>query len=63
MHGIALNVDDDVTPFRRDFVPCGISDRGVTSMQEELDAPITRADIEPVFISQFCKIFGVTAES
>ena len=63
MHGIALNVDDDLTPFRRDFVPCGISDRGVTSMQEELDAPITRADIEPVFISQFCKIFGVTAES
>ena len=38
MHGLALNVDADLTPF--DFiVPCGIDEagRGVTSMREQLE--------------------------
>jgi lipoyl(octanoyl) transferase len=34
MHGFALNVDPDMTPFRRDIVPCGISDKGVVSLAE-----------------------------
>lgn len=50
-HGFALNVDCDLTPFREWIVPCGIADRGVTSMKhllgetrvprcEELVAPL-----------------------
>lgn len=34
-HGLALNVDVDLAWFER-IVPCGISDRGVTSMQRLL---------------------------
>jgi lipoate-protein ligase B len=62
MHGIALNIDDDLTPFRRDFVPCGISDRGVTSITEELrrrgqDSHVDRSQVEPVFVDAFRAIF------
>jgi lipoyl(octanoyl) transferase len=66
MHGFALNIDNDLTPFRRDFVPCGIRDRDVTSMQEVLTEggnggrSVTRADVEPVIIAEFCAVFGVS---
>jgi lipoyl(octanoyl) transferase len=35
MHGFALNVNSDVD-FYQNIVPCGIQDKGVTSMQNEL---------------------------
>ena len=41
MHGFALNVDPDMDYLRRHIVPCGISDRPVTSLREEL-APAGR---------------------
>jgi lipoyl(octanoyl) transferase len=61
MHGFALNIDNDLTPIRRDIVPCGISDRGVTSIAEELQGSrsVTRAEVEAVFTQEFCKLFGV----
>lgn len=64
MHGIALNVDTDLTPFRRDIVPCGIKDRGVTSIAEEWkradrQETVTRVDVEPVFVAEFRKVFDV----
>lgn len=36
MHGIALNVNNDLSFFKH-IVPCGIKDKDVTSMQKELD--------------------------
>ena len=65
MHGIALNIDADLTPFRRDFVPCGIHDRGVTSIGEELarrgdSREVRRVDVEQGFVEEFCRVFGMT---
>jgi lipoyl(octanoyl) transferase len=57
MHGFALNIDPDLSPFRRDFVPCGIRDKGVTSLAE-LGVTATRQDVEATYRSAFAKVFG-----
>ena len=58
LHGFALNITTDLTPFRRDMVPCGISDRDVTSLLELLpDSCPARADVETVLVKEFAKIF------
>jgi lipoyl(octanoyl) transferase len=62
LHGFALNVATDMRFFRQ-IIPCGISDKGVTSLQKLLGTPpphdviveqVARAfgnvfDIEPIF--------------
>ena len=57
MHGFALNIDPDMTPFRRDIIPCGIQDHGVTSLAE-LGVTSTRDGVEEVYIAQFAGVFG-----
>ena len=44
MHGLSLNVNTDLDFFNL-IVPCGISDRGVTSLARETGAPV---DVEEV---------------
>ena len=39
MHGIALNCDNDLSWYGT-FVPCGISDAGVTSLTAEAGRPV-----------------------
>jgi lipoyl(octanoyl) transferase len=46
MHGFALNCDVDLSWFDR-FVPCGISDAGVTSLSAELGRDVTVYDVLP----------------
>ncbi|MGO8671930.1 MAG: lipoyl(octanoyl) transferase LipB [Capsulimonadaceae bacterium] len=63
MHGFALNIDNDLTPFTRDIVPCGIRDRGVTSVTLELAArglpPIRRPEVEAAVVAEFCTVFDL----
>jgi lipoyl(octanoyl) transferase len=47
MHGFALNCDVDLGWYDR-FVPCGISDAGVTSLSAELGRDVTVAEVAPV---------------
>ena len=47
MHGFALNCDVDLAWYDR-FVPCGISDAGVTSLSKELGRDVTVAEAAPI---------------
>ena len=63
MHGWALNITTDLTPFRRDIVPCGISDRDVTSLAELLPGQTpARAEVEKTLLAAFAEIFEVSLE-
>jgi lipoyl(octanoyl) transferase len=46
MHGFALNCDVDLSWYAR-FVPCGISDAGVTSLSAELGRDVAVAEVLP----------------
>jgi lipoyl(octanoyl) transferase len=47
MHGFALNCDVDLGWYDR-FVPCGISDAGVTSLSAELGRDVTPREVAPL---------------
>jgi len=56
-HGLALNIDVDLDWFER-IVPCGIADRGVTSMQRLLgDAP-PLPEVADRLVAHFGELFG-----
>ena len=47
MHGFSLNCDVDLAWYER-FIPCGITDAGVTSLSVELGRDVTVAEVVPV---------------
>lgn len=51
-HGLALNVNVDLSYFQW-ITPCGISDRGVTSMKEELGAAFPMVEVMDGFAAHF----------
>ena len=60
-HGFAFNVATDVDFFDL-IVPCGIADRGVTSLAAKLGRVPEMADVEDRFVDQFAAVFDrVTA--
>jgi lipoyl(octanoyl) transferase len=54
-HGFALNVTTDLTHFDL-IIPCGISDRGVTSLAR-LGATASRREVEDLIVGHFCEVF------
>lgn len=58
MHGFAFNVTTDLDPFG-DIVPCGISDRGVTSLAQELGREPEMATVRRRLIGHFSDAFGL----
>lgn len=56
MHGFALNVDIDLTPFSR-IVPCGIAGCRVTSMAALLDQPVDRDAVRGSLTKRFAEVF------
>jgi lipoyl synthase len=56
LHGVALNVECDLSMFAH-IVPCGISDRAVTSLRAEgVDVPM--ASVVEAFIARAIEAFG-----
>ena len=58
-HGIAVNVDPDLSHFNG-IVPCGVSAHGVTSLVD-LGLPVTMADLDIALKTSFAEIFGEVA--
>ncbi|HYT65748.1 MAG TPA: lipoyl(octanoyl) transferase LipB [Vicinamibacterales bacterium] len=58
-HGFALNVNTDLSKFGL-IVPCGITDKGVTSMQRLLGKPVPMAEVEDAVVRAFRGIRGLT---
>jgi lipoyl(octanoyl) transferase len=56
MHGFALNVATDLDFFSA-IVPCGITDRGVTSISAELGRPMEVADVQSRLSTHFSALF------
>ncbi len=57
MHGWALNVNTDLSFFDA-IVPCGIRDKGVTSIAAELGHPVNEEEVKAHLKNAFEKVFG-----
>ncbi len=55
-HGFAFNVSTNMEHFRL-IVPCGIADRGVTSLEAETGLTLRIDDVEDVMVRAFAEVF------
>lgn len=62
MHGIALNVHPDLGYFGN-IVPCGIQDKAVTSMAQELGRQIAIHEVQEVLLKEMSAVFNFSIEA
>jgi len=58
-HGFAFNVTTDLEYFNL-IVPCGLPDRGVTSLARLLGYPVDRVEVEDRIVAHFGDVFART---
>ncbi|MFL5810072.1 MAG: lipoyl(octanoyl) transferase LipB [Flavisolibacter sp.] len=61
MHGFALNVNTDLSYFNH-IIPCGIQNKKVTSMKEELEREVNVQEVKEKLKLNFEKVFNVEIE-
>jgi len=59
MHGFALNVNTDLDYFNH-IIPCGIPNKKVTSIKEELGREVDLKEVKEKLKENFSKVFGVS---
>ena len=59
MHGIALNCNNDLTPFSL-IIPCGIKGFEVTSLSRETGREVSIEDAKEPVVSSFSDVFGLS---
>lgn len=57
-HGVAINVCPDLSYFEY-IVPCGLRNKGVTSMQAQGIGALSLRQVRNMFLSEFSTAFGV----
>lgn len=57
MHGLALNVNCDLE-FFNGIVPCGLDNRNVTSIKNEIQESISLESVSKIFTKNFLEIFN-----
>jgi lipoyl(octanoyl) transferase len=59
MHGIALNVSTSLD-YDRLIVPCGLRDRGITSLSAEIHRRVAVSEAKSVLLDELSRTFDVT---
>ena len=57
MHGFAFNVNTDLNLFNH-IIPCGITDKSVTSMQKELSRELDMEEVKNKLKHHFARLFN-----
>jgi lipoyl(octanoyl) transferase len=57
MHGFAFNINTDLNYFQQ-IIPCGIEDKGVSSLQAEMGREIDLSEVKEKLKHNFAQVFG-----
>ncbi len=59
MHGFAFNINTDLS-FFKGIIPCGISDKKVTSLKQELGRDLDIIEVKEKILKNFTSVFNYT---
>lgn len=62
MHGFAFNVNTDLNLFNG-IIPCGIQDKSVTSLSNELKSSISLSEVKKQLLMKFIEVFEYSEPS